>query len=65
MLPGHRAFWGDAYAGVSCRVQLGAPPEGKGVGLAVVGVVGGEGVGAVELLYEYELGEAVREGEAG
>ena len=49
-------------------LRLGGAParaEGKLVGLAVVGVVGGEGVGAVELLYEYELGEAVREGEAG
>ena len=22
----NRAFWGDAHAGVSCRLQVGAPP---------------------------------------
>ena len=43
---------------------LGGGWDGRGA-RAVVGMVGGEGVGAVELLYEYELGEAVREGEAG
>ena len=27
LLSGTMLDWGDAYAGVSCRVQLGAPPQ--------------------------------------